>query len=119
MRRMNLQNTLALGLAALAFVSLLPADDAAAQARKITAPADISHILTGFSAKETCSCAFAVGQTDAYCKTFGQQAGFEAIVIVIDHTAKKVSATYSPPTGTQVTRTATATTGQGCQLDAF
>ena len=98
-------------------VSLLPADDA--QARKVTAPADISHILTGFSAKETCSCVFAAGQTDTYCKAFGQQAGFEAVVIVIDHSGKKVSATYSPPTGTSVTRTATAMTGQGCQLDSF
>lgn len=108
------------GVLALAFVYLLPADDAAAQSRrKITDPADISHILTGFSAKETCSCVFAVGQTDTYCKAFGQQAGFEAIVVVIDHNAKKVSATYSPPTGVSVTRTATATVGQGCALDAY
>jgi len=107
---------------ALAFMYVLPTDDAAAQAnkvRRVTAPADISHILTGFSAKETCSCVFAVGQTDTYCKAFGQQTGFEAIVIVIDRNGKKVSATYSPPTGVSVTRTATATAGQGCALDAY
>ena len=108
---------LVLALATVMFVSLLPADDA--QARRITAPADISHILTGFSAKETCSCVFAVGQTDTYCKAFGQQAGFEAVVINIDHSGKKVTATYSPPTGTSVTRSSTAATGAGCELDAY
>jgi hypothetical protein len=109
-------------ITALAFTYLLPADDAAAQAnrhRVITAPADISHILTGFSAKETCSCVFAVGQTDDYCKAFGQQAGFDAIVITIDRSGKKVTATYDPKVSAVVTRTATATAGQGCALDSY
>jgi hypothetical protein len=103
---------------AIVSISLLPAEQAGAQS-KGKQDADISHMLTGFSAKETCSCVFAVGQSDAYCKLFGQQEGFSSIAIVIDHTGKKVSATYSPPTGTSVTRSATATTGQGCQLDAY
>ena len=73
--------------------------------------ADIPNLLTGFSAKETCSCAFVVGQTDTYCTAFGQQAGFK-VDITIDHTAQKVTATY-----VTTTRTATAKAGQGCTLD--
>jgi hypothetical protein len=74
---------------------------------------DIPHLLTGFSAKETCSCAFVVGQTDDYCKAFGQQKGFN-ITITIDHTAQKITSTYQG-----LARTASAKQGAGCTLDAF
>jgi hypothetical protein len=74
---------------------------------------DVPHILTGFSAKETCSCAFVVGQTDEYCKAFGQQQGFN-IVIDIDHNAQKITSTYQT-----LARTASNKPGAGCTLDTF
>lgn len=69
------------------------------------------EILTGFSAKETCSCAFVVEQDDAYCKAFGQQSGFE-VILNIDHTSKVVTATVDP-----IVRTAHFVDGEGCTLD--
>jgi CubicO group peptidase (beta-lactamase class C family) len=74
---------------------------------------DIPHLLTGFSAKETCSCAFVVGQTDDYCKAFGQQKGFN-ITITIDHNAQQITSNYQG-----LARTASAKPGAGCTLDGF
>jgi hypothetical protein len=56
------------------------------------APATIFQLAAGFAAKESCSCAFVVGQTDKYCIAFGQQAPL-TIDISIDHTAKMTTAT--------------------------
>ena len=77
------------------------------------ADAGLIEILTGFSAKETCSCAFVVEQDDAYCKAFGQQAGFD-VVLNVDHGAKTVTATVDP-----IVRTAHFVDGEGCTLDAL
>jgi len=71
----------------------------------------ILHILTGFSAKESCSCAFVVEQGDDYCVQFGQVEGFE-VDVAIDHDEKLVTATFN---GTS--RTAHFTDGTGCLLD--
>jgi hypothetical protein len=74
------------------------------------APAGVIDLLTGFAAKESCSCAFVVGQSDAYCIKFGMQSAFAA-TITIDHTAKTVSASA-------VGLTRTAHLGaNGCLLD--
>jgi hypothetical protein len=72
------------------------------------------QILTGFSAKETCSCVFAVQQTDDYCTNFGQQQGY-TLVITIDHTGKTVTSAFGA-----ITRTARAgPDGTGCTLDGL
>ena len=92
----------------LAPLALLVSSDASAGP-----PANEFQILTGFSAKETCSCAFVVGQTDAYCNAFGQQAGY-AVTITIDHAAMAVTSTYKTST-----RTAHFTAGAGCLLDGL
>jgi hypothetical protein len=77
-------------------------------------PATSTQLLTGFSAKETCSCVFAVGQTDAYCTNFGQQSGY-TLDITIDHTGRTVTSAF----GT-ITRTAHAgADGTGCTLDSL
>jgi CubicO group peptidase (beta-lactamase class C family) len=81
--------------------------------RPIVHADDVPHLLTGFSAKETCSCAFVVGQTDDYCKAFGQQQGFN-LVITIDHSAQKITSTYQT-----LARTASAKAGAGCTLDPY
>lgn len=71
----------------------------------------IVHLLTGFSAKESCSCAFVVQQTDDYCMQFGQVEGFE-VDVAIDHEAKMVTATFN-----ETARTAHFTDAAGCVLD--
>jgi hypothetical protein len=76
--------------------------------------ASLAELLMGFSAKETCSCVFVVGQTDAYCQAFGQQAGY-SVTLTIDHQAKTVTADVQ----IGETRTARVTTGGGCMLDAL
>ncbi|HEY2512690.1 MAG TPA: hypothetical protein VGI39_17605 [Polyangiaceae bacterium] len=68
------------------------------------------QLLTGYAAQEACSCAFVVGQTDAYCQAYGQQPGF-ITKIAIDHAAMTVTATYAP-----YTRTSTFAAGKGCTL---
>lgn len=68
------------------------------------------QLLTGYAAQEACSCAFVVGQTDAYCQAYGQQPGF-ITKIAIDHTAMTVTATYSP-----YSRTSSFQAGKGCTL---
>lgn len=76
-------------------------------------PVDLFVLLTGFSAKETCSCAFVVEQTDEYCTTFGQVKDFPSVVIHIDRAAKTVT---SEVTGAR-TRTARFSATDGCLLD--
>lgn len=79
-----------------------------------TARADSAGLfdyLLGFSAKETCSCAFVVEQTDDYCKAFGQAAGFSTQV-AIDRGARSASATFQG-----ITRTARADATGACSMD--
>jgi hypothetical protein len=74
-------------------------------------PANLYQLAAGYTAKETCSCSFVEGQTDAYCTNYGVSPTGENIKVTIDHTASTVTATFL---GT--TRTATFTAGQGCVL---
>lgn len=76
-------------------------------------PATVFQLLTGYAAKEGCSCVFVVGQTDSYCTAFAQAAGLTTTV-TIDHTAQTLSASAA---GT--TRTARVVKGGGCQLDGL
>lgn len=69
------------------------------------------EIVTGFSAKETCSCAFAAEQSDAYCKELGTPAGFQ-LEIAIDREAKTAKATFLA-----TSRIARFREGAGCSLD--
>ena len=85
--------------------SLLASDRA--QAR----PADEFEILTGFSSKESCSCAFVVEQTDAYCQAFGKVGTYD-VAVAIDRAAKTVTASFGG-----VSRTARFTDGAGCVTD--
>ena len=75
--------------------------------------ANVFEIATGFSARQACTCAFVIEQTDEYCQAFGQVPG-EALPVdvAIDHDAKTVTSTLSG-----VSRTARAATGVGCTLD--
>jgi hypothetical protein len=73
--------------------------------------ANQAEIVTGFSAKETCSCAHAADQSDAYCKDFGTPAGFQ-LDIAIDHEARTATAKFLG-----VSRTARFSEGAGCLLD--
>ena len=68
-------------------------------------------VLTGFSSKETCSCAFVAEQTDEYCMAFGQAEGYE-VTVAIDRTAKTVTSSFN---GT--IRTARMKDGEGCTGD--
>ena len=80
-----------------------------------TARADgpgLFDVLLGFSAKETCSCAFVVEGTDEYCTAFGQAAGFST-ALAIDHGARAVTATFQG-----ISRTARADASGACLLDA-
>jgi hypothetical protein len=76
--------------------------------------ADVFVVLNGYGAKETCSCAFVVEQTDDYCKVFGQGSATFQVDLTIDHGAKKVTSNFG-----NVTRTAHFTDGQGCTLDGL
>lgn len=93
--------------ALVAMAGLLSSDRAGAK------NAGTFQLLTGFSSKETCSCAFVVEQTDEYCRAFGQAAGYD-VAIVIDRAAKTVSSSFGG-----VTRTATMKDGEGCTGDAL
>lgn len=75
--------------------------------------ANVFHILTGFSSKETCSCAFVVEQSDAYCTAFGQPSGYE-VAITIDRSAKTVTASFGG-----ASRVARMKEGEGCLVDAL
>jgi hypothetical protein len=75
--------------------------------------ANTLEVLTGFSSKETCSCAFVVEQTDEYCTAFGKPPGFD-VAISIDRKAKTVKSTVG-----NVARIARMTEGEGCTLEAL
>ena len=90
----------------LAATSLLVSSDASADP-----PANELQLAAGYAAKETCSCAFVEGQTDAYCTNYGTLPTGVSVTVAIDHTASTATATYL---GTS--RTATFTSGQGCVL---
>lgn len=72
---------------------------------------DQFEMLTGFSAKETCSCAFVVEQTDDYCKSFGKLGTYQ-VELTIDRSAKTVTSKF-----TVVSRTARFTEELGCVND--
>lgn len=74
---------------------------------------DIFVLLSGYGAKEGCSCVFVVEQADDYCKTFAQ-ASVYPVDLTIDHTAKTVTATNSA-----TPRVARFTEGAGCTLDKY
>ncbi|HVH41421.1 MAG TPA: hypothetical protein VM925_03730 [Labilithrix sp.] len=85
--------------------SLLSSDRASAR------DANVLHTLTGFSSKESCSCAFVVEQTDEYCQAFGKMGDYD-VNVKIDRDAKTVTSSYLVSS-----RTSRFTEGQGCLLD--
>ena len=74
-------------------------------------PVTAFEILTGFSSKEACSCAFVAGQTDAYCTEFGKIGGYN-VKDAIDRSKKVVTSSFA---GTS--RSARVVEGGGCTLD--
>ena len=96
-----------IALFSLLLVGLASATDRKARA----APAGLVEILAGFSAKESCSCAFVADQDDAYCKEFGQAGGIP-VEVSFDRTAKIATAKVDV-----ITRTAHVTEYGGCVLD--
>ena len=75
--------------------------------------ANLFELAAGFSAKEACSCAFVVEQTDEYCQAFGQIAGTSlAVDVAVDRGAQTVTSTISG-----ISRTARFAAGAGCSLD--
>jgi hypothetical protein len=78
----------------------------------VGAEATLLELLTGFAAKETCSCVFVVGQDEAYCKDFGSPSF--PTTITIDKSAKTVTSSAGIST-----RTARFADGAGCTLDAL
>lgn len=105
MIRRNKTTTRALLLATIACAVLVGATRARARA------ANQAEIVTGFSAKETCSCAYAAEQSDAYCTEFGTPAGFQ-VDIAIDRKSKTAKATFLG-----FSRTARFREDAGCSLD--
>lgn len=76
-------------------------------------PASTAYTLAaGISAKESCSCAFVVLQSDAYCKAFGSPADYVTVNVQIDHATKGVTSTFFG-----AVRTAHYVDGAGCTLD--
>lgn len=102
---MNNATRAAVFIIAAACATLLGAERARAR------DANQFQVLTAFSAKEACSCAFLVGQTDDYCTAFGQIGEF-AVDVSVDRSAKTVKSTFA---GTA--RTARFTEGAGCLTD--
>jgi hypothetical protein len=95
-----------IALAVLASAALFVASDASAGP-----PADEFQLVTGFAAKETCSCVFVEQQSDAYCTNYGTAPTGVSVTVAIDHTGSKVTATFSTSQ-----RVATFTAGKGCVL---
>lgn len=85
--------------------SLLASDRASAR------EANVLEILTGFSSKEACSCAFVVEQTDEYCRDFGKMGNYD-VSVTIDRGAKTVTSSFLVSS-----RTSRFVEGQGCLLD--
>jgi hypothetical protein len=105
------RRVLVLMVALLGAPALLLSSDSARADRD----ANIIELATGFSAKEACSCAFVVGQTDELCQAFGQVAGLSLpIEVAVDRGAKTVTATVG-----DTSRTARAAEGAGCTLDGL
>jgi CubicO group peptidase (beta-lactamase class C family) len=73
--------------------------------------ADEFQLATGYAAKESCSCVFVEGQSDASCTAYGVGPTGVAVTLVIDHGASSVTATYKT-----ATRVAMFATGAGCTL---
>lgn len=105
--KLKRRTTIIVAAVLIAGAALVASDNARAK------NANVFQLLTGFSSKETCSCAFVVDQTDEYCKAFGQQPGYD-VVIGIDRGAKKVTASFGG-----VTRSATFKEGEGCTGEAL
>ncbi len=102
-----------LALSLLASTALFVSSDASAAPP--APPATEFQLLTGYGAKEACSCVFVEGQTDAYCTNYAVlPTGYSDLKIVIDHTANTVTATFVGNS-----RTAAFTSGQGCVLAGF
>jgi len=103
------RRALVLAVALIGAPALLLSADSARADRE----ANLFEIGTGFSAKEACSCAFVVGQTDDFCRAFGQIAGTSLVVeVTFDRGAQTVTSTIGG-----VSRTARAAAGSGCTLD--
>ena len=102
MKRTNIFKAM-LGVAALAAVF------GATRAR--ATDANPLAVGNGFSAKEACSCAFVVEQTDEYCSAYGQTGAFPS-AITVDRAHKTVTSSFAG-----VTRVARFTDGAGCILD--
>jgi hypothetical protein len=100
-------------------VALLAACGAFGAARfALAGPPEVVVAVTGFSAKESCSCRFVVEQTQDYCRDFGQPTGTGlTATITFDDQARTSTATISAA-GAQVTRVARMTQANGCLLDA-
>jgi len=103
--RIRLVRPIALGLACSAALVVALASRARAK------PANDLQVLTGFSSKESCSCAFVVDQSDAYCQQFGKLEGYD-VTVVIDRGAKKVTSSFLG-----IARSSVFVEGQGCLLD--
>ncbi|MFO0742436.1 MAG: hypothetical protein U0270_41565 [Labilithrix sp.] len=94
---------------ALATTAVLIGVSGAASAR----PVNPLELMTGFAAKEGCSCVFVSEQTDAYCTSFAQP-GPVPIAVTIDHAAQTVTGSVAG-----VSRTARFSAGRGCVLDGL
>ncbi len=105
---MKRQRWFLLGLAA-AF-AVLAVSDATASGQT----ADELHIAAGYAAKESCSCAFTEGQTDAICVAYGASPTGTGVKVTIDHTANTVTATLLG-----ISRVASFTAGAGCTLETY
>ena len=103
---------------ALVALSLLASLTVARQAARadsdggpVPGPVSEFAVLLGFAAKESCSCVFVDGQTDAYCNAFGQDPPY-MVTLSFNHQTQVVTSTYLG-----ASRTAHATAGAGCTLD--
>ena len=95
-----------MALVVLASATVLLAGEASAGT-----PANELQLAAGYAAKETCSCVFVEGQSDAYCTNYGSLPTGVQLKITIDHTANTVTGQYLT-----ATRVATFTSGHGCVL---
>jgi hypothetical protein len=93
----------------LSVLGLVLATAGRARARDV----DQFDILTGFGAKEACSCVFVADQSDEYCQAFGQT-GAAPVKLVVDRKAQTVEASFGA-----VTRIARFTQDEGCQTEAL
>ncbi len=97
-------------LASATTMAVLAVSDAIASGQT----ADELHIAAGYAAKESCSCAFTEGQTDAICIPYGESPTGTGVKVVLDHTAKTATATLLGNT-----RVASFAAGAGCTLETY